>query len=180
MQISRAGDPGDQIPETSKKLSKWGVPAWVRVLVGFAVPRLVFGAVVLIFIIFLSYFGLDMATGTEFGPALQRASTDTLTYLERVLHADLGLTTAGSETLLPRPVIEVVRERIPRSLGLLGISLLFAAVVGVILGVTAARSGSQRSLGILVATLVGVSVPSFFAAFLLQWIFITLTQKAGR
>jgi peptide/nickel transport system permease protein len=146
----------------------------------FTLRRIAFGVLVLLAIIYLTYLGLDMVGGTRFGPAAGHAVPKTLEYVGRLLRGDLGMTTAGSDTWAPRPVIEVIVERLPRSLGLLGLSLLLAALVGLVLGVLSARGRSQRSLGVLIATLIGVSVPSFFAAFLLQWGAITWTRKTGR
>jgi peptide/nickel transport system permease protein len=65
-------------------------------------------------------------------------------------------------------------------LGLLGASLGLAALLGVTVGVLGAHSRRQGTLIVLVATLVGVSIPSFFAAFLLQWGVIALTRQVGR
>jgi len=155
---------------------------FLRALAGtllFILQRLLFGVVVLLFIIFLSYLGIKMASGTSFGPASAQALENTGAYVARLAHGDLGLTTTGSETLLPRPVTTVVSERLPRSLGLLGLSLIFASAVGIPLGILAARGRGQRSVGILVTTLVGISIPSFFAAFLLQWGITTFTRTAG-
>ncbi len=146
----------------------------------FALQRLGFGVLVLLFIIFLTYLGLDMAGGTEFAPALTGAVPKTGAYLARLFAGDLGLTTAGSDTLLPVPVAEVIRERLPRSLGLLGIALLVSAAIGVVLGISAARSRSRSALSILFLTIIGVSIPSFFAAFLLQWGATTYTRMVGK
>jgi ABC-type dipeptide/oligopeptide/nickel transport system permease component len=155
-----------------------GRPGWGLVLL--AGRRLAFGALILLTIILLTYLGLDMAGGTPFGPAASQALSRTGAYLTNLVQGDLGLSTAGGETLLAVPVLGVIRERLPRSLGLLGVSLLLAALVGVSLGVLAARSKAQRSLYVLIATIIGMSVPSFFAAYLLQWAVITLTRHAGR
>ena len=146
----------------------------------FVGQRLAFGLLVLLAIIYLAYLGLDMAGGTPLGPAVREAFARTVAYVGRLAQGDLGLTSAGSDTALPRPVGEVVLERLPRSLGLLGISLSFAALLGILLGILAARSRSQRSLIVLLATLIGISVPSFFAAFLLQSAAIWYTRQAGR
>ena len=121
-----------------------------------------------------------MAGGLDLGSAAGRAATRALAYVGRLLRGDLGLTTAGSDTVLPRAVGEVILERLPRSLGLLGVSLLLASALGIGLGILAARGRGQRSLVILLSTLAGVSVPSFFAAFLLQWAAITYTRQVGR
>jgi peptide/nickel transport system permease protein len=145
----------------------------------FVGQRLVFGLLVLLAIIYLTYLGLEMAGGTPFGPAVREASAQTVAYVGRLVQGDLGMTSAGSDTALPRPVGEVILERLPRSLGLLGISLSFAALLSIPLGILAARGRSQRSLIVLLATLIGISVPSFFAAFLLQSAAISYTRRAG-
>ncbi|MFN2220961.1 MAG: ABC transporter permease subunit, partial [Candidatus Promineifilaceae bacterium] len=149
-------------------------------LLAFVIPRLLFAALILIFIIFFTYLGLDMAGGTDFWTALREAVPNTVAYLGRLMQGDLGMTTTASGTARPVPIAEVLAIWLPRSLGLLAISLIFASVVGVLLGVRAATRGAAHSLTIIVATIVGVSVPSFFAAFLLQWLVINATQMAGR
>jgi len=160
------------------------VVPWLRTLSAlllFAAQRLAFALVVLVAIIYLSFLGLDMAGGADLRDATEPALRRTAAWLRLVVVADdLGLTNAGSATALPRPVGEVVAERLPRSLGLLGVSLGFATLFGLGLGVLSAYSRRQGSLVVLLATLVGVSVPSFFAAFLLQWAVISLTRRVGR
>ena len=147
----------------------------------FAAQRLAFALVVLVAIVYLSFLGLDMAGGANLRDAAEPALRRTAAWLRHaVVAGDLGLTNAGSATALPRAVGEVVAERLPRSLGLLGVSLGFATLFGVGLGVLSAYSQRQGSLIVLLATLVGVSVPSFFAAFLLQWAVITVTRQVGR
>lgn len=149
-------------------------------LLSFVAQRLAFGLLVVLGIVLLSYLGLDTARGAAFGPAIGSALAKTGAYVGRLARGDLGMTVAGSDTWLPRPVGEVILERLPRSLGLLGISLLLAALAGSLLGILSARGRSRRSLGILVSTLIGVSVPSFFAAFLLQWAATSYTRRVGR
>lgn len=148
-------------------------------ILAFAGRRLAFGCLALLAIIWLTYLGLDMAGGAALGPAAGQATVRTWTYAGRLARGDWGLTIAGSDTALPRPVPEVVRERLPRSLGLLGLSLLLAALLGTALGIMAARS-RHGTLIVLLPTLAGVSVPSFFAAFLLQWLATTYTRQVGR
>jgi len=142
--------------------------------------RLAFGIFVLLFIIFLSYLGIDMATGTDFQTAFRQAIPDSIAYIDRLLDGEMGLTSAGSDTLLALPVTQVIQERLLRSIGLLTVSLLFASFVGITLGILAARNRSERSLAVLIASIIGISMPSFFAAFLLQWFVISLTRQAGR
>ncbi|MBN1642132.1 MAG: ABC transporter permease subunit [Anaerolineae bacterium] len=147
----------------------------------FAAQRLGFGALVVVAIVYLSYLGLDMAGGADLGRASSHAVAETAIWARRLLlQGDLGHTTAGSDTVQARPVAEVVVERLPRSLGLLSISLTLAALAGVGLGILAARSSPRGALLVLLSTLVGVSLPSFFVAFLLQWGAIAIARSIGR
>jgi len=149
-------------------------------IVTFILLRLAFGAFVLLAIIFLSYVGLDMARGSAFSPAVVQAGGKTVAYLTKLAQGDLGLSTAGSITKRPIPITEVISTTLPRSLGLLGAALLIAALVGTSLGLLAAVHRHRRgSLIFLLASIVGVSVPSFFAAFLLQSLVIHLTRIVG-
>ncbi|MGC8787336.1 MAG: ABC transporter permease, partial [Anaerolineae bacterium] len=67
-----------------------------------------------------------------------------------------------------------------KSMSLLLVSLLFAAVLGVGTGMLAAYwEGSPLSLGLLTTTLLGISLPTFFTALLLQVIEITWYQRTG-
>lgn len=143
--------------------------------------RLLSGALVLLFIIFMSFFGLEMARGTAFQPAASGAVVKTVAYLGKVAQGDLGLTAAGSITLRPLPIAEVLPSVLARSLGLMIAALLVAAPVGVMLGIWAARGRhSNWSLLTLLLSIVGVSLPSFFAALLLQVGVIQLTRLSGR
>jgi len=143
--------------------------------------RLAFGALVLVTIAFLSHLGLSMAQGTAFQPALAQAASKTLAYLGWLARGDLGLSAAGSVTLRLIPVAEVVRAALSRSLGLLAAALLIATLVGVALGTCAPkRRHSSWSLVTLLASIASVSVPSFFAALLLQVAPIRWTQTFGR
>ena len=148
--------------------------------VWFILRRLLFGLIILLAIIFLSYFGLNMARGMDFSEAVVVAVTDTVSYISRLFQGELGTTTGGAISMLEVPVSQVLLERLPRSFALLGISLLVAAVIGLALGIRAAVRGTRHSLGILMATIIGISVPSFFAAFLLQWLVTTVTRQTGR
>ncbi|UCC50389.1 MAG: ABC transporter permease subunit [Anaerolineaceae bacterium] len=157
--------------------SHWGAFAQFLLFLG---QRLLYSALVLLAIIFLTYFGLTMARGTSFGESLQEAVVNSVEYVGRLLQGDLGMATAASSDVRPRPMGEVIVERMSRSLGLLFISLTLATVLGVTLGLRAARSGSKRSLGIILTTIIGVSVPSFFLAFLLQWALTSYTRWSGQ
>jgi len=147
--------------------------------ISFLIPRLAFGLLVLAFITYASFLGLDMARGVPFKEAAADGIIKTLDYASDVLRGDFGETSSGSVSLLPKPVEEVIPDVLTRSLGLLGLSLLVSAVVGVLLGVFIAGRRSGITLTALLLSIAGVSIPSFFAALLLQLGTIKLTQISG-
>jgi len=139
-----------------------------------------FGVSVLIAVVFLTNLGLDMARGLNFGTAALQSGAQTLEYLGRLARGDLGSSAAGVITGRSLPVAEVIATTLPRSLGLIGASLLAGTLVGCGLGFLAAVHRHRRaSLMLLLFTIAGVSTPSFFAAFLLQQGAIRLGQVLG-
>jgi peptide/nickel transport system permease protein len=142
--------------------------------------RLLFGSVVLAAIAYLSHFGLAMARGTGFEEALSHAVSEAFSSIIRILIGDLGLSTSATSTLNPVPVADVLKSSLIKSMGLLGASLLISVAISVPLGILAARiRRSGWSLLMLLITIAGVSVPSFFAAFLLQRLAIRVSQSIG-
>lgn len=142
--------------------------------------RLAFGIVVLLVIAYLSFFGLEMARGTSFNAALLDGVEKTIAYLGKLVQGDLGVTAAGSVTLRPVPIGEVVSTTMVRSLGLLLAALVIAAPIGIVLGIWASRRRhSNWPVLILLASITGVSLPSFFVALLLQLGVIKLTSYTG-
>jgi ABC-type dipeptide/oligopeptide/nickel transport system permease component len=90
-----------------------------------------------------------------------------LYYLRDALHGDLQKSIATK-----RPVVQEITERLPSSLELLVAGMGLATVVGVVLGVLSARlQGSPFDVLVRVFSLVGVSLPAFWLALLLQVIF---------
>ncbi|MCP4358438.1 MAG: ABC transporter permease subunit [Chloroflexi bacterium] len=170
----------NQTPPSDTAVSDHHIRDTILAILNFLGKRLAFALLVLIGIVFLTYLGLGMIDGAGLRLAVPAAAQDTITYFGRLLQGDMGLSTAGSSNVNPLPVTQVLRERMSRSLGLLAASLFVASLLGVILGIRAARSNNRRSLGIILTTLIGISVPSFFAAFLLQWAVTTYTRFSGR
>ncbi|MCB0078966.1 MAG: ABC transporter permease subunit [Anaerolineales bacterium] len=143
--------------------------------------RVAVAALTLLAIIVLTYVALALARGDGMGEALQRAATQTPRYLLRLAQRDFGMTEAGSLTLAPVAVSGVVREAIPRSVALLLISLLFAALLGVPLGMIAVRwRDGPRSVLVLLLSLMGISMPSFFAIILLQRLVLNWRDLTGQ
>lgn len=151
--------------------------------VGLAVfigKRLAFGLLVLAVIVFVSFLGLEMARGADLSQAFPYAVKSSLAYFDNLLHGNLGYTRAGSLTRLPVPVSGVLANVVPKSLGLLAVSLLMATAVGVLLGYLAGRRRhGNGSLVFILLSIVGVSIPSFFAALLLQLLMVRLARESG-
>ena len=71
-----------------------------------------------------------------------------------------------------RPISELIVERLPATLELMGLSLLFSIVVGVTLGViSAVKRYSALDYVLTVGGFVGISVPVFFIGMLLIYVF---------
>ena len=146
----------------------------------FVLKRLAFGLLVLVVIVFISFLGLDMARGVDFSRAFSYAADSTVVYFGNLLHGNLGYTSAGSITLRPIPVSSVLADVVPKSIALLTVSLLFATVIGILLGYLAGkRRNSNVSLVFILVSIIGVSIPSFFAALLLQLLMVRWAKTTG-
>ena len=88
-------------------------------------------------------------------------------YLKTTLHGDLGTSVASR-----RPVTTEIRERFPATIELAFAAMTFALVFGLPLGFFAAkRYGQAFDHGSLFLSLLGVSIPVFFLAIILKYIF---------
>ncbi len=142
--------------------------------------RLGFALITLLAVVYLSFFGLDMARGTPLGQALLGAAGKSGQYVLRLARADLGLSPAASYSQVPLPVSEVLGDLVTRSVGLLAVAMAISLLVGALLGTWAARQRRpSMALFTLLTSLIGVSLPSFFIALLLQVGEIHLTKVLG-
>jgi uncharacterized protein (DUF885 family)/ABC-type dipeptide/oligopeptide/nickel transport system permease component len=140
--------------------------------------RLVFALVALLCILYLASLGLHMARGLDFGVALQRAGRSSIEYVWGLLQGDLGQSTSRSRE--PIPAGPVIARTTSKSLALLAVSLTIAAVLGIFLGGLAARRRrSPWALPTMLLSLLGISMPSFFLAMLLQIAAIGFYQRTG-
>ncbi|MCJ7733757.1 MAG: ABC transporter permease [Anaerolineales bacterium] len=141
-------------------------------------------ALVCIAIVFVTYFGLEMAAnwqgpnpGYHLIPTLQTAMSNSINFLEGLLHFDLGTTrmTAGDAE-----ISEILWDSYLNSFGLLALAIGFASVLGILFGGFAALASQSRwEYLILMLTLIGVSAPSFLLAVILQSIGIKYTVTFG-
>src|SRR5215207_2230802 len=88
-------------------------------------------------------------------------------YLKRVLQFDFG-----DSTQTGRPVTQVITNQFPGTVELSIAALIFAVGVGIPLGYFAARrQGTFLDNLAVVGSLIGVTIPVFFLAFLLKYVF---------
>lgn len=151
--------------------------AFRRLLV--AIPVLALVSLMSFAVIFLipgdpaSAFVNSSATAEQLAQIRHRLGLDEPFYLqiaawyERILHGDLG-----QSILLNRSVTAAIVERLPVTLSLTALSLVLAAMLGVIAGLLAAmRHRSWADQSIMVLALLGLSVPEFWLGLLLVFTF---------
>ena len=143
--------------------------------------RGILGIITIIVIVFLTFFGLDMAREVDYLTSFTRAAERTPEYLSQLLQGNLGMTEEYGFSRLPIAVNAVLPEIVLRSIGLLFVAIALATLVGVPLGLwSAMKRGAGWSLGTLSVALLGISLPSFFLALVLQLGVIQLTKWTGR
>ncbi|HET9244150.1 MAG TPA: ABC transporter permease [Gaiella sp.] len=88
-------------------------------------------------------------------------------YLQTVSSGDLGTSIRSR-----RPITEEIKERFPATIELAVGAMLFATLIGIPLGFLAAkRHGRTVDHASLFLSLIGVSIPIFFLAIILKWVF---------
>jgi peptide/nickel transport system permease protein len=90
-----------------------------------------------------------------------------LAWYGRILHGDLG-----QSILLNRSVAQAIVERLPVTLSLTALSLVFAVLMGVVAGLLAAmRHGTWADQSLMILALLGLSVPEFWLGLMLIFFF---------
>ncbi|MEI9415266.1 ABC transporter permease [Mesorhizobium sp. Cs1321R2N1] len=90
-----------------------------------------------------------------------------LNWIGQVLHGNLGRSFVNG-----RGVGDIIVERLPMTLELMGVALLVAFVIGTTLGVLSAlRQYKLTDYSLTLAGFVGVSIPDFFMGLLLVYVF---------
>ena len=114
-------------------------------------------------------------------------ATSSLVYLDPENYSYSRLASIGAYSLVvkkpylrrsyqsDRPVSEILASAFPNTLILAGVSILFAMLVGIVAGTfIALKRKPWISRGALVFSVFGMSLPSFFAAILIAWVFAYL------
>ena len=88
-------------------------------------------------------------------------------YLARLAQADLG-----TSLFTQRPVITTIAEQLPSTIELAIAAMLVAVLLGTALGIlAAAKQGTWLEGSIMTGAVVGISIPIFWSAILLIWLF---------
>ena len=101
------------------------------------------------------------------------------TYVKTIAQGDLGTSVTSR-----RPVVDELEQRFPATVELAVVAMIFAVGLGIPLGFIAAkRYGGPVDQASLVVSLLGISIPVFFLAILLKYIFaveLGLLPTVGR
>lgn len=99
-----------------------------------------------------------------------------LIYMGNVFRGDLGISIHYN-----RPVNDIIKQAFPYSFDLGIRALIFATVMGILLGIVAAvKRGTHWDTMSMLLAIIGVSVPGFIVGSLLQYLFaLKLTQWTG-
>lgn len=101
-------------------------------------------------------------------------------YLVSLAHGDMGSIPSISPGVPASPITAELARALPRSLGLLAVSLALAVLIGLPLGISAGVRRKTRFSGLLVfLSVLGISTPSYFAAMLLIWFGVWLYRTTG-
>jgi peptide/nickel transport system permease protein len=110
---------------------------------------------------FIHRYGLDQPIPVQFG-----------LYLQQVATGDLGESIKHS-----RPVTTLLIERLPTTIELTLLAMLFATAVGIPLGlISGYKRNSSADVGTMVFANLGVSIPVFVLGLLLAWLFALLLK----
>jgi peptide/nickel transport system permease protein len=89
------------------------------------------------------------------------------TYMGKLLQGDFG-----TSIITGRPVLQEFATRFPATIELSVVALIFAIGIGIPLGYLAARHyGKVVDHGSVVLSLIGITIPVFFLAFILKYLF---------
>ena len=156
------------------------------------VRPLLFTLAVAAVITYLCFFGLRMAGRGQGGLSGEvwrmagESAVDASHYLAQVARGDLGVAQRRLSTWFwyyqkETTVAELLGRSLDKSLVLLLLAVSLGGLIGVPLGIGAAVvRRSHLSLIFLVLSIVGISMPSFFMAFLLQILEIQFCRYTGR
>lgn len=148
------------------------VTLWAAVTVNFFIPRLMPGNPAEAMMARLhgrvnpsAIHALEVAFGVN---TRQSLISSYMAYVSNLFHGNLGI----SLTDFPEPVSQVVRQALPWSLGLVGITTILAFIIGTAIGTLSAWKRGGRLDSILPPMFIVISAfPYFFIGLLSIWLF---------
>ena len=159
----------------------------------YVLKRLIYALITIFVLLALTFVMMHMLPGDPFntGKAMSESTKQALRefygldkplveqfiiYIQNAITGDLGISIKYN-----RPVIDIIMESFPVSFQLGMFSLIFAVIAGVALGAIAAiRRGKAADTIAMTLSVIGVSIPSFIVAALLQYfIALKLNQLLG-
>jgi ABC-type dipeptide/oligopeptide/nickel transport system permease component len=115
------------------------------------------------------------------GESLSAAADTAGLYFQGVSQGSLGEIPSRLGSSKTTPVVTALKRALPKSLGLLAVSMLIAVPLGIWLGIGAALRRHSRLSGLVIfASTFGISTPSFFAAMILIWLMVWIYQSTGK
>lgn len=160
-------------------------------MTGYVLRRLFLAVPVLLGIVFVVFTLVRLIPGDPCRAALGERATDEICdayiarrgldqpipvqfarYLGELVHLDLG-----DSFRQGRPVTEMLIEKMPVTIELSMVALIFAVLAGIPLGIVSAYwHNSPADVGTMVVANVGVSMPVFWLGLMLQYVFAVLLK----
>ncbi len=155
----------------------------------FVLQRLVFIAIIASATVYFCTLGLRLSANSRirvdqepytFRDVAQPALLETVDFFEDLSQGELGIVAPGISGRDWESATDVLSDAYINSARLLVIAVGAAAIVGIAVGAIAAvRRHSGMALTVLTLTVVGVSIPSFFLALLIQIGSIEFYRRTG-
>jgi peptide/nickel transport system permease protein len=153
----------------ARRTGQYALVLWAAVTLNFALPHLAPGDPV-VYLYGGAEQSLDPASLAQIraGYGLDRPILEQyVSFWSGLLHGDLGMSVQHN-----RPVTDVLADKLPWTIALVGIATLLAFVIGTLLGAWAAwRRGTAKETGTVVTVLALDSMPGFWIGMILIAIF---------
>lgn len=152
-----------------RKFIRYILSIYIIITLNFLIPRMMPGDNPLVYI-----FGQDIPYDEELLRELKSKygldkpiHEQYFIYLINLIHGDLGYS-----FLYMRPVLDVISEKIVWSLIIIVPSIIFGAIIATIIGLVAGwKSGSRLDMGFTTLNIFLYSIPSFWLAMIIVFIF---------
>lgn len=162
----------------ARRIGFYAITLWAAVSLNFLIPRLLPGDPVSILLAKLQRSGtvtpaiqrsIELLLGSD---SEQTMFQQYLAYWGRLLRGDLGV----SVTKYPTPVVELIAAALPWTIGLIGTATVISFVFGIGLGAWAGWKRGTWVDGIIPSTTLLQSLPYFWIALLLVFVFAVTLQ----